>query len=75
MRELIDRRVLFFGGKGGVGKTTCASAMALAASEMGKRVLLVSTDPAHNTSDIFERTIGGEPTHRCKSDALAAHIP
>ena len=62
MRELLDRRVLFFGGKGGVGKTTCASAMALAASEMGKRVLLVSTDPAHNTSDIFERKIGGEPT-------------
>jgi arsenite-transporting ATPase len=62
VRELIDRQVLFFGGKGGVGKTTCASAMALAASAMGKRVLLVSTDPAHSTSDIFERSIGGEPT-------------
>ena len=62
MRDLIDRQVLFFGGKGGVGKTTCASAMALSASEMGKRVLLVSTDPAHSTSDIFERAIGGEPT-------------
>ena len=62
MRELADRRVLFFGGKGGVGKTTCASAMALAASAMGKRVLLVSTDPAHSTSDIFERSLGGEPT-------------
>lgn len=36
--------------------------MALAASEMGKRVLLVSTDPAHSTSDIFERRIGPEPT-------------
>ena len=70
MRELIDRRVLFFGGKGGVGKTTCASAMALGASETGKRVLLVSTDPAHNTSDIFERKIGGEPTR--VSDALYA---
>ena len=42
---LIERSVLFFGGKGGVGKTTCASAMALAASRAGKRVLLVSTDP------------------------------
>lgn len=61
MRELVDRQVLFFGGKGGVGKTTCASAMALAASTMGKRVLLVSTDPAHSTSDIFERRIGPEP--------------
>lgn len=61
MRALIEKRVLFFGGKGGVGKTTCASAMALAASKAGKRVLLVSTDPAHSTSDIFERTIGPEP--------------
>ncbi len=54
MRRLSDRRILFFGGKGGVGKTTCASAVALAASRRGKRVLLVSTDPAHSTSDIFE---------------------
>jgi arsenite-transporting ATPase len=61
MRGLLDKRVLFFGGKGGVGKTTCASAMALAASRAGKRVLLVSTDPAHSTSDIFERPIGPEP--------------
>lgn len=61
MRRLLDKRVLFFGGKGGVGKTTCASAMALAASKAGKRVLLVSTDPAHSTSDIFERPIGPEP--------------
>ncbi len=54
LRELSERKILFFGGKGGVGKTTCASAVALAASRRGKRVLLVSTDPAHSTSDIFE---------------------
>lgn len=61
MRGLLDREVLFFGGKGGVGKTTCAAAMALAASRAGRRVLLVSTDPAHSTSDIFEQPIGPEP--------------
>ena len=61
MRSLIEKRVLFFGGKGGVGKTTCASAMAVTASQAGKRVLLVSTDPAHSTSDMFERPIGPEP--------------
>jgi arsenite-transporting ATPase len=55
---LLKKRILFFGGKGGVGKTTCASAVALQASRMGKRVLLVSTDPAHSTSDIFERPFG-----------------
>ena len=54
MRHLLDRRILFLGGKGGVGKTTCAAALALAARRAGKQVLLVSTDPAHSTSDILE---------------------
>jgi arsenite-transporting ATPase len=62
MTSLLDRRVVFFGGKGGVGKTTCSSAFALDASRRGKRVLLVSTDPAHSTSDIFERRIGSTAT-------------
>lgn len=70
MRTLLEREVLFFGGKGGVGKTTCASATALAASRAGKRVLLVSTDPAHSTADIFERSIGPDPVHI--SDGLHA---
>jgi arsenite-transporting ATPase len=60
MRDLLKKRILFFGGKGGVGKTTCASAMALAASREGKKVLLVSTDPAHSTSDIFEHPFDRE---------------
>jgi arsenite/tail-anchored protein-transporting ATPase len=58
VHHLLDRRILFFGGKGGVGKTTCAAALALGASQRGRRVLLVSTDPAHSTSDVFERTLG-----------------
>jgi arsenite-transporting ATPase len=57
--DLLAQQVVFFGGKGGVGKTTCSAAFALAASRRGKRVLLVSTDPAHSTADIFEHPIGG----------------
>jgi arsenite-transporting ATPase len=65
IEPLLDRKSLFFGGKGGVGKTTSASATALAASQAGKRVLLVSTDPAHNTSDILGRRVGPEIVEVC----------
>ncbi len=62
LRHLLDRHILFFGGKGGVGKTTCAAAVALAASRTGRRVLLVSTDPAHSTSDVIGLPISGTET-------------
>lgn len=52
---------VFFGGKGGVGKTTIASAHALGTSEPGHPTLVVSTDPAHSTSDVFEQEFGDEP--------------
>lgn len=53
-------KILFFGGKGGVGKTSCSGAYAVSRAQMGKRVLLVSTDPAHSTSDLFEQKIGSD---------------
>ena len=59
---LLSRRVTFFGGKGGVGKTTIAAATALQAADSGLRTLLVSTDPAHSTSDIFGLPFGDEAT-------------
>jgi len=46
-------RFLFFTGKGGVGKTTIASTVAVRLAEAGKRVLVVSTDPASNLDDVF----------------------
>lgn len=55
---LNDQRLIFVGGKGGVGKTTTASALSLLAAQQGKQCLLVSTDPAHSLADIFEHQIG-----------------
>jgi arsenite-transporting ATPase len=51
-------RFLFFTGKGGVGKTSIACATAIQLAEGGKRVLLVSTDPASNVGQVFGVTIG-----------------
>ena len=55
-------RFLFFTGKGGVGKTSIACASALTLAEAGKRVLLVSTDPASNVGQVFGLGIGNTIT-------------
>ncbi len=55
-------RFLFFTGKGGVGKTSVACATALELAGHGKRVLLVSTDPASNIGQVFDITIGNTIT-------------
>jgi arsenite-transporting ATPase len=73
-------RLLFFGGKGGVGKTTCATATAIALASERRRVLLLSTDPAHSLSDALGTRIGdaavairGAPgLHARELDAKAA---
>jgi len=54
------KKFIFFGGKGGTGKTTCAGAYALKKSREGKNVLVVSTDPAHSLADAFGKDIGSE---------------
>jgi len=51
---------LFFTGKGGVGKTSVSCAVAVALADAGKKVLLVSTDPASNIDEIFGEKIGSE---------------
>lgn len=53
---------LFFTGKGGVGKTSLSCAVALDLADRGKRVLLVSTDPASNLDEMLGATLGDHPT-------------
>lgn len=55
-------RVLFFTGKGGVGKTTLACASAVRLADAGRRVLLVSTDPASNLNEVLGTPLGQGPT-------------
>jgi len=52
---------LFFTGKGGVGKTSTACAVAVALAEAGQRVLLVSTDPASNLDEVLGQKLGSSP--------------
>src|SRR5262249_8014196 len=56
-------RPLVVAGKGGVGKTSCAAALALALAERDPtpRVLLLSTDPAHSLGDVLDTALGDEP--------------
>ncbi len=71
---------MFFGGKGGTGKTTCAAAAALvlARDDPKKKILLLSTDPAHSLGDVLDVKLGDEPRkilpnlHARELDAEAA---
>jgi arsenite-transporting ATPase len=58
LKELLtsgDRQLIFFGGKGGVGKTSIAASAAVYTAKMGKRTLIISSDPAHSLQDVFEQ--------------------
>jgi arsenite-transporting ATPase len=65
-------RFLFFTGKGGVGKTSLACAMAVALADLGKQVLLVSTDPASNLDEVLDQKLNGAPTSIPGVDGLRA---
>ncbi|MDF2606357.1 MAG: arsenical pump-driving ATPase [Bacillales bacterium] len=58
--EIALTKFLFFTGKGGVGKTSTASALAVLLADKGKKILIVSTDPASNLQDVFEVDLTNE---------------
>lgn len=60
-REHPGMRYIYFGGKGGVGKTVVAAATALWMADQGKRTLLASTNPVHSLSNLFQRDVFGKP--------------
>jgi arsenite-transporting ATPase len=65
-------RNLFFTGKGGVGKTSLACATAVRLADAGKRVLLVSTDPASNLDEVLQTPLGHHPTAVTSVPGLSA---
>ncbi len=61
LETLRHKQIIFVGGKGGVGKTTSSAALAVHFAELGKRVLILSTDPAHSLGDAFAEKLSHEP--------------
>jgi len=58
--EQVKTKYLFYTGKGGVGKTSVACSTAVTLADNGKKVLLISTDPASNLQDVFETQLNGK---------------
>jgi arsenite-transporting ATPase len=61
-RQHPDLRYVFFGGKGGVGKTVMAATTAVHLARSGKRTLLASTNPVHSLSGALDQKVSGKPT-------------
>lgn len=65
MKDNPRLKYIFFGGKGGVGKTVVAGAAALWSAKQGRKTLLASTNPVHSLSNLFEQDVFGRPVVVC----------
>ncbi len=63
LTDITLTKYLFFTGKGGVGKTSIACATAVGLADSGKKILLISTDPASNLQDVFNQPLNGYGTN------------
>ncbi len=62
-RDHENLRYIYFGGKGGVGKTVVAAAVAVWLAQQGRKTLLASTNPVHSLSNLFNQNVFGKPTN------------
>ncbi|NTV68326.1 MAG: ArsA family ATPase, partial [Chlorobaculum sp.] len=67
-------RVIIYSGKGGTGKTTISSSTAVALARQGKRVLIMSSDPAHSLSDVFDVQIGRNDPLRIEKNLYGLEV-
>ncbi len=65
-------KYIFFGGKGGVGKTVMAAAAALWSAKQGRKTLLASTNPVHSLSNLFGQNVLGKPVAVCNEERCHA---
>lgn len=68
MKDHPRMKYIFFGGKGGVGKTVMAGAAALWSAKQGRKTLLASTNPVHSLSNLFEKNVFGKPVTVCDEE-------
>jgi len=73
MTENARLKYIFFGGKGGVGKTVLAGTAALWAAQQGKKTLLASTNPVHSLSSLLDQDVFGKPTPVTGAPNLTAY--
>jgi len=68
MKDHPQLKYIFFGGKGGVGKTVMAGAAALWSAKQGRKTLLASTNPVHSLSNLFAQDVFGKPAVVCDEE-------